>query len=217
LLALLLLLAPASAPAQDDADSRLPGWHQWHTSEGNQTTRILRAFGSCALRVRAAAAAAMLASSPGSAAEGAAIAALVEGENHPCLYQTTRMTLRSLPVLRGIVAEFAYNGGHPDRRRLEPRPLVPGDGATAGEWPGAPDWNRGRRFAACTVHRDPRQVHALIGFNHDSPGETRSLRALRPTMLACLPGSGPLTLSRLAVRAMLAEALYHFARGEPSI
>jgi len=213
LLALMLLLL-AAAPAPDE---RLPAWDQWHTNEGNQTIRTLRAFGNCAVRVRAAAVAALLASGPGSAAESAAVAALVEGENHPCVYQTTRMTFRSRPVLRGIVAEFAYNGGHPDRHGLEPRPFAPGDGAGAGQWPDAPDWNRGRRLAACTVHRDPREVHALIGFNHDSPGETRSLRALRPAMLACLPEGGPLTLSRLAIRAMLAEALFHFARGEPSI
>jgi len=211
LLAFVLLVA--AAPATEE---RLPAWDRWHTNEGNQTIRTLRAFGSCAVRVRAAAVEALLASDPGSAAERAALAALTEGASHPCVYQTTRLTFRSRPVLRGIVAEFAYLGGDPDRRRLEPRPFAAGDGAGRGQWPDAPDWNRGRRLAACTVHRDPRQVHALIGFNHDSPGETRALRALRPAMLACLPGGGPLALSRLAVRAMLAEALYHFARGEPS-
>lgn len=214
LLALVLLVAARPAQGQVGEDSRLPSWEQSHTREGNQTIRTLRALGYCLVRVRAGAAEALLASDPGSAAERTSLAALTEGADHPCLYQTERMTIRSPPLLRGIVAEFSYQGGHPDRRALVARPFAPGP--PRGQWPGAPDWNRGRRLAACTVHREPGRVHALIGFNHDSPGETRTLGALRPAMLSCLADGPPLTLSRLAIRAMLAEALYHFARGEPA-
>lgn len=208
LLAIVLVAGAAPGPAQE----RLPTWAQSHTREGNQTTRTLRAFGNCLIRLRAAAANALLASDPGSDAEVAAIAALVEGDDHPCLYQATRMTIRSRPLLRGIVAEFAYQASRPDRDALTPRPGPPGYDPGGPQWPDAPDWNFGRWLAMCTVHREPARVHALIGFNHDSPGETRTLRALRPAMLACLGESRSVSLSRLVVRALLAEALYHFAR-----
>jgi len=216
-LALLLLAAQlaSAAPARagEPPATRLPTWEQSHTLEGNQTVRTLRAFGYCLVRARASASEALMASRPGSAEESAAMTALSEGDDHPCLYQATRMVIRSRPLIRGIVAEFLYNRDNPGSRNHAPRAFDrPFDPAAPG-WRETPDGALGRWLAACAVHRGPGHARQMIRFNHDSPGETRALRAIRPALLHCLPQGRSLQVSRHVIRAMLAEALLDFSRG----
>lgn len=211
-----VLAGAMPAAAREPVDPRLPTWEQSQLMEGNQAVRTIRAFGYCAIRVRPAPSEAMVASLPYSAEEQAAEDALTEGADHPCLYQTERMTLRSRPVVRGILAEFMYNRAVPGPRHYQPRPFNERFDPVNARWRGQPNEALGRFVATCAVHRDPNPVHLMVRFNHYSPGETRELRALRPTMLACLPEGRSLNVSRLVIRALLAEALYHFWQEDPS-
>lgn len=215
-LGFLLLLGAALAAAQAGAaepDRRLPTWEQSHTLEGNQRVRILRAFGYCTARVRTAAVEALIASLPATDEEGAALDAIMEGRSHPCVYQTETLSIRGVPLIRGILAEFLYLEANPRSRPLQARPFEAPFDPAAPEWRGTPEGALGRWLAACAVHRIPQRVDAMLRFNHDSPGETRQLRAIRPVLLACLPEGRSLTVSRWTMRAMLAEALLRFSRG----
>lgn len=198
----------ASAPplaAREPADPRLPTWQQSHLAEGSMEDRILRAFAYCSVRVRRAEAEALLDTRPGSAEENAAAHALtLTGQVNDC---ATRSDIHfrgagGMILLRGLAAEFLHNRAVPESRRYDPRPEP---AAPPGYVP------LPQRAAACAVHRAPEQVHALIRFDHDSPGETRVLGQLRPILLECLPPGISLPVTRHIVRALLAEALYHFS------
>jgi len=201
----------ASAPplaAREPVDPRLPTWQQSHLAEGSMEDRILRAFAYCSVRVRRAEAEALLETSPGSAEERAAAQALaLFGQVNDC---ATRSDIHfrgagGMILLRGLTAEFLHNREAPEARHYDPRP----EPVAPPEYVPLP-----RRVAACAVHRAPEQVHAMIRFDHDSPGETRMLRQLRPILLECLPGEVTLPVTRHIVRALLAEALYHFSRDQ---
>ena len=112
-----------------------------------------------------------------------------------------------IALFRGIHAEFLYNREHPGGRRFEPRRL---------SGPPVVSMTLGQLVATSALHRAPNEVQALIRFNHDSPGETRTLNALRPVLLNCLPPEFSLPVSRHLMRALLAEAPYHFSRGNPA-
>jgi hypothetical protein len=202
------LASAAPLAAREPADPRLPSWQQSHLAEGSMEDRILRAFAYCSVRVRRAEAEALLATTPGSPEERAAAQALaLFGQVNDC---ATRSDIRfrgppGMVLLRGLAAEFLHNREVPQARRYEPRP----EPAAGPDYVPLP-----RRVAACAVHRAPEQVHAMIRFDHDSPGETRMLRQLRPILLECLPAQVSLPVTRHIMRALLAEALYHFSRGQ---
>lgn len=213
---LLLLLGaalPAARAGAAEPARSLPTWEQSHTLEGNQRVRILRAFCHCTARVRTAAVEALLASLPTSAEEGAALTAIMEGRNHPCVYQTETLSIRGIPLIRGILSEFLYLEANPRSRPLQARPFDSPFDPAAPEWRGTQEGALGRWLAHCAVHRIPGRVDAMLRFNHDSPGETRQLRAIRPVLLDCLPEGRSLAVSRWTIRAMLAEALLRFSRG----
>jgi len=205
-LAAACLASASPIAAREPADPRLPTWAQSHLAEGSMEDRILRAFAYCSVRVRRAEAEALLETSPGSAEENAAAHALtLTGQVNDC---ATRSDIHfrgagGMILLRGLAAEFLHNRSIPESRHYEARP----EPAAPPEYVPLP-----HRVATCAVHRAPDQVHAMIRFDHDSPGETRVLAQLRPILLECLPPDVSLPATRHVMRALLAEALYHFSR-----
>jgi hypothetical protein len=204
LAAVILVASPLAA--REPVDPRLPTWQQSHLAEGSMEDRILRAFAYCSVRVRRAEAEALLATNPGSREENAAAHALtLSGQVNDC---ATRGDIHfrgpaGMILLRGLAAEFLHNREVPRSRRYDPRP----EPAAPPGYVALP-----RRVAACAVRRAGDDVHAMIRFDHDSPGETRMLRRLRPVLLECLPQDASLPVTRHVIRALLAEGLYHFSR-----
>ena len=122
-----------------------------------------------------------------------------------CPILAARVTIRSRIFLRGAIAEAIYNGdglkpqhgvGAAVHRSAPPSARSPLRDDRAG---GSPDVRCG---AAALL------AHAVVRDNPGSLGETKALRALKPTLLACLPEGSRLGISRINFRAMIAEELY---------
>jgi hypothetical protein len=202
-----------AAPVRPEADTgRIPTWQQSYLAEGSMKLRVLRAIGYCAAEGRRNQVEALLRTEPGSPEEDEAVQAL-DLESYSCLGGTWKMTLHSYPVYRGVLAEFLYKRLQRSPRKKVPLPAAEASTVDLAFAQGSPSSRDqadavGCVVAACVTTKNPSEAHALITYDSGSVGETRSLRALRPVMLSCLPAGADLRVSRLAIRAMIAEALY---------
>ena len=208
-----MLIVGGTGPGRQEADNgRIPTWQQSYLAEGSMKLRVLRAIGYCAAEGRRKQVEALLRTMPGSSEENEAVQAL-DLESCNCLGGTWKMTLHSYPLYRGVLAEFLYKRLQRSPRKKVPLPAVETPAVNLAFAQGSPPSRDeadavGRLVAACVTMKNPAEAHALITYDSGSIGETRSLRALRPVMLSCLPAGADLRVSRLAIRAMIAEALY---------
>ena len=215
--------AAAAQEAQEAQDSRIPTWDQSHLAEGYFTVRVARAFGFCSVDGRRRSVETLLQTEPYSPEEWDAVQALFAEPLPQCYAGNWRAVFRSVPFIRGIVAEYLY-------KKLNRRPLAntalplnvsyetylrrwsSSDGRALPQR--VTNELTARWVATCATAAVPRAVHDVIRFDSGSPGETRALRALRPVLYACLPPDRALRVSRLTMRALLAEALYQASESQ---
>lgn len=209
--AALLWTSPAGAGAKP-LDPRIPTWEQSHLEEGNTAVRALYILAVCARNHRLEAVEALLRAQPGSAEEEQAIKALLPPGLDPCLQRTSELHIRNRTLLRGAVAEAVYNGLGTRPRAAAPLPAAADDSVAP-----ADRMAFGRQVARCAVRRAPLLAHGVVRFNAGSMGELRALHALTPVLAACLPAGADLRVSRLSIRALVAEELYQDSRAFPGL
>jgi len=200
-------IACAAAPAQaaETPPRLVPDWKQSHLQEGGDlTVRSLYRLAMC-LRVRnRPAAEALLASAPSSAEENALLRAAIPSGPTDCPIRNTRLAIRSAILFRGAVAEALYNGDRTRPRTTSALPLAETFEASGQ----GSDFAVARWVARCAVRREPRLAHEVVKWNIGAFGELRALRSLEPTFIACLPPGKQLRISRINIRALIAEELY---------
>ena len=207
------LLATATRAAPVD-DPRIPSWEQSHFKAGDASTRALYILAVCIRNHRLEQAEAMLRARPGTPEERAAVP-LVRPQDE-CLMRTTELKIRNLDLLRGALAEAIYNG-----RRVQPLSTGPLPLNVQALMPRNEKVPRersiGRLTGACAVERAPAHAHAVVQSNPGDIGEFRALKALESTFASCLPTGTSLRVSRLGIRASIAEALYHAWRARTDL
>lgn len=183
----------------------IPDWKQSHLLEGGDpTVRSLYRLAICVSQRNRQAAEALLASAPDSAEEKALLRTAVPSGPTDCPIRNTRLVIRSAILLRGAIAESIYNG-----ERVRPR-TTSALSLTEVFQPSEPgsDFATARWVALCAVRREPRLAHDVLKWNIGAVGEERALRLLKPTFIACLPPGQRLRVSRINIRALIAEELY---------
>lgn len=199
-----LLFGPGvPAAAADRQPPLIPSWKQSHFEEGNPTVRSIYILAVCTRNHRREAAVALLDSRPGSLEEGPlARAALPSGETE-CPIRVEKVTINNWVLLRGAIAEAIYNGDR-TRPRTETLPLSETfTGSDRASTTAVARW-----VARCAVRRKPLLAHSVVKFNPGAIGEERALHVLKPTFTGCLPAGRRLEISRLGIRALIAQELY---------
>ena len=187
----------------------VPSWKQSHFEEANPFVRSVYRYAVCARLYRRESAEALLATRPGSAEEAALIATMLPPNATDCPMRKRKPVKPTRILMRGAVSEAFYNGEHwKPRRRISALPL---DGSLSHS-PRSSKVAVARWVARCAVRREPHLTHSMLKYNPGGVGETRSLRALKPVFLACLPDGERLRVSRLNIRALIAEELYLASR-----
>ena len=197
-------LAGAAAAAQK-APPLIPSWKQSHFEEGDVTVRTVYRLAVCAVKRRREAVEALLATPPGSAEESARLPAAMPSGETDCPIQMRRLAIPGRIFVRGALAEALYNGDVLKPRAMSALPLS--DTFQPSKY--GSQFVVGRWVARCAVRREPRLAHEVVKWNPGSMGEARALRMLKPTFIGCLPQGERLQVSRLNIRALVAEELYH--------
>ncbi|HEX8512152.1 MAG TPA: hypothetical protein VF688_03505 [Allosphingosinicella sp.] len=196
--------AAAAAPAAEKAAPLIPSWKQSHLKQGDQAVQAVYRLAACTRIKRRDAAEALLATNPGSPEEAAGLRLAMPSDQTDCRMGVRSLKIHSTVFARGAVAEALYNGDGRKPRTASALPLTEtyrpsGDGSelVVARW-----------VARCAVRREPRLAHGVVKRGYGSIGEERSLGYLRPAFLACLPKGERLQVSRLNIRALIAEELY---------
>lgn len=194
----------AVAPAAESPPSLIPSWKLSHLEQGNPGVQAVYRVAACTRIKQREAAEALLATSPGSPEEKARLRVALPASPTDCKIRPTKLTINSRVFARGAVAEALYNGDRTRPRTTSPLPFGEVFKPSSSEAePVVPRW-----VARCAVRREPRLAHEVLKWNYGSIGEGRALGFLRPAFLACLPTGERLQISRLNIRALLAEELY---------
>lgn len=193
-----------AAPAAEKPPPLIPSWKQSHLKQGDQGVQAAYRLAACARIKWREAAEALIATSPGSPEEAARLAVAMPSDQTACPIRGGRLTIHSRVFARGAVAEALYNGDRTKPRAASALPLAEtyrpsrsGSELVVARW-----------VARCAVRREPRLAHGVVKRGYGSIGEERALGVLRPTFLACLPKGERLQISRLNIRALIAEELY---------
>lgn len=194
----------AGAAAAEKQPPLIPDWKQSHLKEGDVGVQTLYRLAVCARIHRRQAAEALLATAPNSPEESARLGAAIPSGQTECPIRTTRLVIRSRILVRGALAEALYNG---DGRKPRTPVALPLTETFQPSKKGSP-LVVGRWLARCAVRREPRLAHGVVKWNPGAVGEARALRLLKPTFIACLPVGERLQVSRLNIRALIAEELY---------
>ena len=199
--------AGSAAPAAETRARLIPDWKQSHLEEGDQAVQATYRLAACARVKRREAVEAVFDTVPGSAEERSRILAAVMPGEEDCPIRVKRLVIRNFVLMRGALAEALYNGDRV-KPHAAPMPLaeaVPATGRgtslTVARW-----------VVRCAVSRNPTLVHQVLKFNPGGIGEGRTLRMLKPTFTECLPAGRRLSVSRLNVRALIAQELYRASR-----
>jgi hypothetical protein len=206
--AAILCLLISAAPVQSQEGPLIPNWKQSHLQEADTGIRSVYVLAVCARTERREAVEALLRTAPGSAEQSALMSTVFPSGETECPIRTTRLTIRSMDLVRGAVAEAVYNGDG-----LKPVTDSPLPFTEAFEVPRPYSPMQVARFVAkCSVHRSPMLSHRVVRYNVGAPGEERALRALKETFTGCLPAGERLRINRLGMRALIAEELYQASR-----
>jgi hypothetical protein len=97
----------------------------------------------------------------------------------------------------------------------EPGLVEPSQDAAA--WPRSPAVHFAalQDFAACAVHADPADARRIVLAAPDTRDENAAVDGIRPHLDGCFPKGGTITLNRMALSGILAEALYRLAPSSP--
>ena len=195
-LAIALALAGAAAPAQS-------------------TDAVLRSYAACAVKRDDAVMMAMLDAWD---ENGYRTAARNFSENARCIVSDEAATAVTVSVfnqdrgkLRGIVAETLVKRSN-TARRLAPVPRAP---AYSAPWFALTSRVTAiDEMAVCVAAIDPAGVLALLSTQPGSAAQKQAFGALTPSLGTCLAKGYQLDTKPAALRAALAEALYHRDRAE---
>ena len=202
--AVAMLFGPGVAAAAADGQPRLiPTWKQSHFEEGDPTVRSIYILAVCTRNHRREAAVALLDSRPGSLEEGSLVRAALPSGKTECPIPAEKLKLNNWVLVRGAIAEAIYNG---DRRRPRTETLPLAETFTGSDRVSTSAV--ARWVARCAVRRKPLLAHSVVRFNPGAIGEERALRALKATFTGCLPAGRRLEVSRLGIRALIAQELY---------
>lgn len=197
--------AAVPSAAADKQPPLIPSWKQSHLEVGDPTVRSVYLMAICTRNHRREAAIDLLATAPGSSEEASQMRNAIPSGQTECPIRVTRLRINGGSMLmRGALAEALYNGDRTKPRAASPLPLA--------QTPGSPVRGSaavGRWVAQCAVRRRPVEAHAVLKDIPGSIGEERALRGLKPTFLSCLPPGERLSVSRILIRALIAEELYH--------
>ena len=185
-------------------------------SEIARTDAALRDLAACVVRRQPGRTQTLLRTIPGTDAEARVLLSF-ESVMNSCynahLNQGRSLGL-SLHLLRGIFAETWLGSDFPGGISG-----LAGQGPVPDEWIAArlvggvaPTADKLHAMARCVTARRPDGVAALLAASPLGPQENAAFRALQPDLVACLDAGIELTASRQALRGMLAEAAYHYAR-----
>ncbi len=194
----------AAAPAAEKPAPLIPSWKLSHLEQGNPGVQAVYRVAACTRIKQREAAEALLATSPGSPEESARLSVAIPASPTDCKIRPTKLTINSRVFARGAVAEALYNGDRTRPRTTSPLPL----GEAYRPSSSGSELVVARWVARCAVRREPRLAHQVLKWNYGSIGEGRALGLLRPAFLACLPTGKRLQISRLNIRALIAEELY---------
>jgi hypothetical protein len=193
------------AAAAESQPPLIPDWKQSHLLEGGDAgVRAVYRLAVCTRRERRQAAEALLATAPGSPQETAALAAAMPSGKTGCPIKAARLTIHSRILARGALAEALYNGDGARPRAASALPL----GETFQPSRYGSEFVVARWVARCAVRREPRLAHEVVKWNPGAVGEARALGLLKPVFIACLPPGERLQISRINIRALIAEELY---------
>lgn len=192
----------AVAPAAERPPPLIPSWKLSHLEQGDPAVQAVYRLAVCARTKKREAAEALLATGPGSPEEAARLRVVMPSGETDCPIRATRLAIHSPVFPRGAIAEALYNG---DRTRPRAASALPFSEVYQ---PSLSDLAVARWVARCTVRREPRLAHEVLKWSYGSIGEGRALGLLRPAFLACLPSGKRLQVSRLNIRAIIAEELY---------
>lgn len=194
----------AVAPAAERTPPLVPGWKLSHLEQGNQAVQAVYKLAVCARTKQREAAEAVLATSPGSPEEAARLRVAMPLDKDDCPIPAMKLTINSPVFARGALAEALYNGDRTKPRSASALPFT----EVFQPSPSGSELAVARWVARCAVRREPRLAHQVLKWHYGSIGEGRALGFLRPAFLACLPPGKRLQISRLNIRAMIAEELY---------
>jgi hypothetical protein len=186
----------------------VPGWNQSDLEVNNPAIRAVYILAVCTRNHRRKIAEKLLESEPGSAEESVLVHQAVPNGLTECPIPVTKLKIYSRTLTRGALAEAIYNfeGIKPLGGVALPPPEPLGSAPAAS--PGA----LARWVARCAVRRSPLRAHAVVKYNPGDLSEGKALKALEPTLLACLPEGRRLQSTRTNFRALIAEELYHASR-----
>lgn len=217
--ALLLAGAPAeaqygSAPAPAPPPQMPRGDSGQGAAAAPATAAQLHAGAACLIARNAAAADALLATAPYSAAERQqAVRLLREMQN--CSRPRQNYTTSAVAI-RGALAEAAYEArfAAPQAARspaLAAKPLFQPSEVASGT--DAAALASGYALAECTAAAHPELVIAFLQTEPGSPAAQAALQALNPTFVACVTGppGTRISLDGRTIRGTLAEDLYRWS------
>jgi hypothetical protein len=188
--------------------------------EQRDATKVMHQFADCISKKMPTKVRALLATMPDSDDQSRLVKSLV-GDPSSCLENASKMRLTST-LFRGALAEALLKNDPVIVQRtavlLSSPPSQSFDRLTAALANSEPstclnDEDRatlvGRWVAYCSVHENPLPIRALLATEAGSAAEAEALRALESTFSHCLLKGQTLTVDRLTMRALLAEALYN--------
>lgn len=209
------MAAPAAAQVPTSTQDIIPSTSRAPRSEVRRSDAVFRDLVECVVRHHPARARNLLATIPGTYAEGD-ILVTFRPRMETC-FDYPRLGGRALSfdwrLLRGAIAETAFASEFP-------RGIVPAN---------APEetieaWARPREadgqvttmemvhaMARCVTMRQPAEVNRLLRAEPLGAEERASMRRLQPDLAACLDSGVNFTASRQALRALLAEAALLYA------
>lgn len=219
-----LPIAPGSAQERVvPIGTRLPRWERPVVASEAKAIRTLRAFSSC-LALKVEAAPQLLRTLPETAEEERVVRELTSGRRK-CSFGWGELRLRPY-LFRGSIAEALYRAGvAAGAGPPAPAPIPQGFESfaaklTAADRNGLDDEDRnllvGRWLGYCAAHENPSGIDSLLRSEPSTPAEISALRVLRPTLDGCLFKGQIADLSAVAIRALLAEALYQRRLAAPS-
>jgi hypothetical protein len=197
----------AAVPAQAQLASGYSGFSGVRSASMEEYYWSLAQLGSCLASSKPKPSWAFLASAPGSAAEGAAVKALL-GKGTVCLRSLSRMSVNR-HLLRGSISEALY-------KRSVSAPLAPGtNSASAPAEMNIKDlkvlgYDRLiAGLASCFATRRPELIHQLL--TSSQPGSEREqemVTSMAASFAPCLPRNIKLNVPSAELRLAFAEAAY---------
>jgi hypothetical protein len=194
--------------------TRIPRWEMPVVASTAKAVRTLHTYSACLVsKVKDPSA---LLRTPPESAEQAAVVRKLTGKSRGC-YFDGQLRFQAY-LFRGAMAEALFRAKLPPLGE-GPAPAPPPDSfeqfsarLIAGSRRPIDEEGRqivmGRWLGYCSAYENPGGIAAVLQAEPSTPSEIAALRAMRPTLEGCLFRGTTASMDAIAVRALLAEALY---------